>query len=648
METSINIAPENLKEFTETTLSCAAKSKVTFNTNPFETTTVKAPVYGGFTDVALKILTSAVDISKFTTVDAKTSTTIVWISISRTAKSEYLFEPFKRAGLYIPKIVFGVCYETETFYTNTKLCKELGRLGDVHRRNIFAYLYSITKFIINIQEKPVPTTVGFLGCFNVCESVEEFASRFPKFDADCSVTYYVKDASAEDLKSIGYDNKGLSKVSCSYTPTSGIKFAVITFKEKTNYGLVSVKVAANQYTFLVGKDTISTDYDLCMLELNEDSVCTMLASCAVGSTTIKHSDKLEFDKNFSVQASCLEDALESSPKWLIDWCKRIYSNRIEYAELEDLKYLAPYGVTFGESLCAGDADAVREKYKDDEYAQELYKQTHTYYEKFDLGNLNANVKGFSNGQIYSMIFVGASGTGKSTAARVLPTRCGFPYISVNFSVNIEESDLFGTMIPNYKKTTADDPEFIWQDGVLTKAVRNGYCAVLEEINFARPGVLGKLNSLLDENRQIDLPNGEVLHAHPNFRLIATCNISYEGTNRFNKALINRFDDVTVFEDPSRESAIKIIRERTGYDNSAKLGKIYDVYEALKKFANEQGVDAVISMRQLLNIFTKGKYYKDAKDAVNRIMLNGAFIEDEEYKKVFIDTVLPAFDLKFKI
>ena len=80
----------------------------------------------------------------------------------------------------------------------------------------------------------------------------------------------------------------------------------------------------------------------------------------------------------------------------------------------------------------------------------------------------------------------------------------------------------------------------------------------------------------------------------------------------------------------------------------KISKVYDVYEALKKFAAEQNVNAVVSIRQLLNIFTKGKYYSSAKDAVQRIMINGAFIEDSEYQKVFEETVFTAFDLKFKI
>lgn len=54
------------------------------------------------------------------------------------------------------------------------------------------------------------------------------------------------------------------------------------------------------------------------------------------------------------------------------------------------------------------------------------------------------------------------------------------------------------------------------------------------------------------------------------------------------------------------------------------------------------------MRQLLNLFSKGKYYSDAKDAVCRIMLNGAFIEEPEYQEEFEKSILPAFKLNFKI
>ena len=284
-----------------------------------------------------------------------------------------------------------------------------------------------------------------------------------------------------------------------------------------------------------------------------------------------------------------------------------------------------------------DIDAIKESYKEDSFAQQLYKQVHEYYDTFDLKELSNTVKGFATGDIYSMMFIGESGTGKSTAARVIPYRCGFPYISVNFCVNIEESDLIGSMIPNPEKSKTEDPEFIWQDGLLTKAIRNGYTAVLEEINFARPGVLGKLNSLLDENRQIDLPNGEIVKAHPNFRMIATCNISYEGTNRFNKALINRFEVVHEFKDLEKLKAFEVIKSRTKITDEGKLSKVYTVYELLKKFSKEQNLDTVISIRQLLNLFRQGRYYATAYDAIVDILINGAFIELPEYKERFLDT-----------
>jgi hypothetical protein len=116
----------------------------------------------------------------------------------------------------------------------------------------------------------------------------------------------------------------------------------------------------------------------------------------------------------------------------------------------------------------------------------------------------------------------------------------------------------------------------------------------------------------------------------------------------NKSFINRFDDCTVFPDIPRAKAIEIIKTRTGYKNMTKIDVVLNVYEALKKYSNEQNLKLVVSVRQLLNIFSKGKYYTDAKDAVVRMMLNGAFIEEPEYKEEFINSVLPSFKLNFKI
>jgi len=322
----------------------------------------------------------------------------------------------------------------------------------------------------------------------------------------------------------------------------------------------------------------------------------------------------------------------------------------QYPSINENNNLKLYEGYFKDSVLKseGGVASLEECYAKDEYAQELFKQVKPYYETFDLKDLTGVVKGVSKGDIYSMLFEGESGTGKSTAARVIASRCGLPFVAINCSTNIEEADMIGTFIPNPKKASPDDPEFIWKDGPLTMAVRYGYVAIIEEIGGARPGILMKFNSLLDEARQLDLPNGEILKAHKNFRFIATTNIGYEGTNRLNKALVNRFEICKKFVDLDEKEAKAVIVSRTGYSKLDNITKILDVYRAIKKYSNEQNLGLVISIRQLLNVFTQGKYYRDAKDAINNLMLNQAFLEEPDHLKHFKDTVLNAFDLTFKL
>ena len=291
------------------------------------------------------------------------------------------------------------------------------------------------------------------------------------------------------------------------------------------------------------------------------------------------------------------------------------------------------------------------QYENDEYAQKLYSKNLPYYDTFPLKNISNLVKGVvasDDSQVYSMFFKGDTGTGKSTAARVIFYKAGLPWVSINCSTNIDEADIFGCMIPNPEKKSADDPEFVWEDGPATKCIRNGYGLIVEEANGARPGVLLKFNSLLDEARQIELGNGEVLKAHPNFRIVFTANIAYEGTNELNMALVDRFDAIVEFSDMSKQDAIETIKKRTGYSDVTKIEKVYGVYEAIKKYSNENNLGIAISIRRLLCIFTKGKYFKTAKDAVENMLLEHAFIRDNEHKEYFVNSVLPAFDLNFKI
>lgn len=308
-----------------------------------------------------------------------------------------------------------------------------------------------------------------------------------------------------------------------------------------------------------------------------------------------------------------------------------------------------YKDVFGDAKVSYEASGVVSKdYSGDAYAQELLKQNKPFYEKIDLEDLTALVKGLSKGEVYSALFEGPAGTSKSTIARVLCQRAGIPWESVNVSLNADEADLFGSFAPNPAKKSAEDPEFVWKDGIITRCLRNGYGLIVEEINGARPGILMKLNGILDDARKVELSNGETVVASPNFRLIATCNVGYEGTNRMNKALVDRFDVCKAFTDPDDAKLLEIVKLRTGYADSAKIDKAIAAYGAIKKYSNEQRLGLTVSVRRLIAMFTAGKYFKTAKDAFIRTVVDPAFLEHDDHRQYFLDTVLPAYDLKFKV
>lgn len=585
------------------------------------------------------------------------------ITVKGNSDNGAIFDLFRKFGILTGSLTIGVAgtVARPTIYTNAKMMKDISKFAPEVQAALTFTLFNIAKICSCVITKTPEIDTAAVTSRTTCEfALDEFIISFTHVKQ-----FELKELPTDGYTEIVYYNNKYSPLESTY---SGALCYNVLAETKSDGGLdfnntviaSGIMYSTTAYPILMRSGGfIQTNMDLTNFESAKDSYITALAASYQTPTVHVLSATLSdmitsLPPNASLVA-VLDDVdiednfMSEAHKTLADWNNRA---KTKLHESLDEKACAALTKTFGlknvVSVGALDYSEMVELYKDDEYAQQLYKQVKPYYETFDLGTLSANLKGFSKGDLYSMLFAGDSGTGKSTAARVIPARCGIPYVSINFSVNIEESDIFGSMIPNTMKASAEDPEFIWQDGVLTKAVRNGYCAVLEEINFARPGVLGKLNSLLDENRQIDLPTGEVLRAHPNFRIIATCNVAYEGTNRFNKALINRFDDCTIFKDVNRAKAIEIIKSRTGYKNISKIDTIYNVYEALKKYGKEQNLNLIVSMRQLLNLFSKGKYYSDAKDAVIRIMLNGAFIEEPEYQEEFEKAILPAFKLNFKI
>ncbi|KAK4336875.1 hypothetical protein RND71_043910 [Anisodus tanguticus] len=67
-------------------------------------------------------------------------------------------------------------------------------------------------------------------------------------------------------------------------------------------------------------------------------------------------------------------------------------------------------------------------------------------------------------------------------------------------------------------------KLVFKEGLLIEAMRNGYWLILDELNLASTEVLEALNRVLDDNREIFIPEiQETVQAHPQFLLFATQN-----------------------------------------------------------------------------------------------------------------------------
>ena len=134
-------------------------------------------------------------------------------------------------------------------------------------------------------------------------------------------------------------------------------------------------------------------------------------------------------------------------------------------------------------------------------------------------------------------------------------------------------------------------ELIFEDGVLVKAMKNGNWVILDELNLAPTEVLEALNRLLDDNRELYVPEtNKLIKAHPEFMLFGTQNPagSYSGRKILSRAFRNRFIELNFDQIPEDELKT-IISKRCDLPSSYST-KIINLMKSLR------------SQRSLSNMF----------------------------------------------
>ncbi|PWY71646.1 midasin [Aspergillus heteromorphus CBS 117.55] len=185
------------------------------------------------------------------------------------------------------------------------------------------------------------------------------------------------------------------------------------------------------------------------------------------------------------------------------------------------------------------------------------EQPHYIITPFIEKNLKNLVRASSTRR-FPVLLQGPTSAGKTSMIEYLAKVSGNKFVRINNHEHTDLQEYLGTYV------SGDDGTLRYQEGVLVEALRNGYWIVLDELNLAPSDVLEAMNRLLDDNRELFIPETqEVVHPHPSFMLFATQNPAglYGGRKVLSRAFRNRFLELHFDDIPESELEF-ILKERS--------------------------------------------------------------------------------------
>ena len=175
---------------------------------------------------------------------------------------------------------------------------------------------------------------------------------------------------------------------------------------------------------------------------------------------------------------------------------------------------------------------------------------------------------------YPILLQGPTSSGKTSMIEHLAKLTGHKFLRINNHEHTSLDEYLGTYV------STPTGEFIFQEGILVEALRKGHWIVLDELNLAPSDVLEALNRLLDDNRELLIPETqEVIVPHSHFMLFATQNPAglYGGRKVLSRAFRNRFLELEFDDIPEEElEEILCLRCQIPPSYGAKIVEVYKV------------------------------------------------------------------------
>lgn len=180
-------------------------------------------------------------------------------------------------------------------------------------------------------------------------------------------------------------------------------------------------------------------------------------------------------------------------------------------------------------------------------------------------------------------------------------------------------------------------EYEFVEGVLLQAIKYGWvCEIQEPTVISRPGVLAGLNSILEQDGGITLPDGRVIKRHPDAVVILTTNISYEGCRGLNQSVIDRMSEIYDVETPKLSLMVERAMAVTGETDEPLVSRMAQVVCDTAQYCKENCITSGITgMRVLIDWITSNKILKNPYEAAMNTLISKA--SDDEEERVAITT-----------
>mgnify|MGYP001244521560 FL=1 len=186
---------------------------------------------------------------------------------------------------------------------------------------------------------------------------------------------------------------------------------------------------------------------------------------------------------------------------------------------------------------------------------------------------------------------GPTGCGKTRFVQYMAHQLNLPLYTVACHDDLSATDLVGRHLIGAEGTW-------WQDGPLTRAVREGGICYLDEVVEARQDTTVVLHPLADDRRELFIERtGETLEAPDNFMLVVSYNPGYQNLLKGMKPSTRQRFVAMRFDYPQPEQEVQIVATEAGIDQRL-AGQLVRLGNAIRRLENHD-LEEVASTRLLI-------------------------------------------------